>query len=62
MKYFNNAGKFKEGDPVFANANPDEKLLVRRYLDRIYYCRTESPSPKDVVYFERELTSWKHPA
>ena len=58
MKYYNATGKFKEGDPVFANANPSQKLLVRRYLDRIYYCRSETPPLKDVVFFERELTSW----
>ena len=59
MKYSNNTtGKFKEGEAVFENVNPSRKLLVRRYLDRIYYCRTESPPLKDVVFFERELTSW----
>ena len=60
MKYYNSTGnKFKEGEAVFANEKPSEKLLIRRYLDRIYYCRSEFPSLKDVVYFERELSSWK---
>ena len=61
MKNLNATGKFKEGEMVFANANPSEKLVIRRFLDRIYYCRTESPSAKDVVFFERELEYWKQP-
>jgi hypothetical protein len=59
MKYSNTTGKFKEGEPVFANANPSQKLLVRRYLDRIYYCHSETPPQKDAVFFERELSPWK---
>jgi hypothetical protein len=48
--------KYKEGDIVTAKENPNKKLIVRRYVDRIYYCKVENdPSAKELVYFEREL-------
>jgi len=48
--------KFKEGEIVRAKVNPTLKLLVRRYVDRIYYCKIlEDPIRKELVYFEREL-------
>lgn len=47
---------FNTGQIVFATANPEQILVVRRYLDRIYYCRMkDSENEKDLVYFEREL-------
>lgn len=50
--------KFKEGEVVFAKVNPTLKLVVRRYVDRIYYCRIQqTPTRKELVYFERELMS-----
>lgn len=51
-----NEHKYKEGETVIAKVNPTVKLVVRRYLDRIYYCQLkDSPGRKDLVYFEREL-------
>ena len=48
--------KFKEGEIVRAKVNPNLKLVVRRYVDRIYYCKIqEDPTQKELVYFEREL-------
>ncbi|MCK3684943.1 hypothetical protein [Maribellus sp. YY47] len=48
--------KFKEGEVVRAKVNPNQNLIVRRYVDRIYYCMIqEKPGHKDLVYFEREL-------
>jgi len=48
--------KFKEGEIVRAKVNPTLKLLIRRYVDRIYYCKIlEDPTLKELVYFEREL-------
>ncbi|QSE96447.1 hypothetical protein [Fulvivirga lutea] len=48
--------KFVAGDIVFAKEAPQLKLVVRRYIDRVYYCkRVEDPEKKDLVYFEREL-------
>lgn len=50
--------KYKEGDVVYAKEAPTLKLVVRRYIHRIYYCRApDNPTGKDLVYFERELTS-----
>ncbi|MBN1822278.1 MAG: hypothetical protein JW833_16270 [Prolixibacteraceae bacterium] len=48
--------KFKAGDVVRAKENPSLNLVVRRYIDRIYYCKVQSdPTHKDLAYFEREL-------
>ena len=48
--------KYKEGEVVYARAYPTIKLIIRRYVDRIYYCNiAETPQKKDLVYFEREL-------
>jgi hypothetical protein len=47
---------FKEGDVVCAKENPTLKLVIRRYVDRIYYCKVQAdPAAKELVYFEREL-------
>lgn len=47
---------FKEGDVVRAKVNPTLLLVVRRYVDRIYYCRIQqNPTQKEMVYFEREI-------
>ncbi len=48
--------KFKEGDFVYAKTNLDQKLKVRRYNNRIYYCTlVDLPNRKELVLFEREL-------
>lgn len=50
--------KYKPGEIVYASVNPSLKLVVRRYISRIYYCKTfNDPLKKDLVYFERELTN-----
>jgi hypothetical protein len=47
---------FPKGSEVYAKVNPTLKLVVRRYVKRIYYCTIqENPAHKDLVYFEREL-------
>jgi hypothetical protein len=47
---------FKVGDFVRAKVNPTLLLVVRRYVDKIYYCRIQQdPTQKELVYFEREL-------
>lgn len=51
--------KYKVGQMVIATANPNTLLVVRRYVDRIYYCRIkDSENEKDLVYFERELEAF----
>lgn len=48
--------KFKEGEVVRAKVNPNQNLIIRRYIDRIYYCKIQAnPAGKELVYFEREL-------
>ena len=50
--------KFKEGEVVYAKASPNQQLVIRRYIDDIYYCIVHGiPEYKEEVYFERELTS-----
>jgi hypothetical protein len=50
--------KFKEGTIVSPVGDPKLKLLIRRYVDMIYYCQVQNdPSAKEQVYFERELSS-----
>ncbi len=31
-------GKYKIGDTVFTKINPSISLIVKRYIDGIYYC------------------------
>jgi len=48
--------KYGEGQTVYAKENPALKLLIRRYVERIYYCSIkDEPGRKELVYFEREL-------
>ena len=50
--------KYKEGEEVYAKVNPSLKLIIRRYVDRIYYCKVkEDTTLKEQVYFEREIMS-----
>ncbi|TND00509.1 MAG: hypothetical protein FD123_4354 [Bacteroidetes bacterium] len=50
--------KYKEGEVVYAKVNPGLKLVIRRYVDDIYYCKIqEDPERNELVYFERELLS-----
>jgi hypothetical protein len=48
--------KFKEGDIVYAKMYPAKKLIVSRYVDKLYYCKVpENLKLKELVFFEREL-------
>ncbi|WP_186758571.1 hypothetical protein [Echinicola salinicaeni] len=47
---------YNPGDIVYAKVNPSLKLIIRRYIDQIYYCKIfEFPEKKELVYFEREF-------
>ncbi|MEQ8532822.1 MAG: hypothetical protein RIB86_13305 [Imperialibacter sp.] len=49
--------KFTEGTTVYALAHPNKKLIIKRYIKRIYYCTSPAyPDQKDMVFYERELT------
>jgi hypothetical protein len=48
--------KYAAGDKVYAKVDPNVELVVRRFVDRIYYCRFPHESDrKELVFFEREL-------
>ena len=48
---------YAEGQIVFAKSNPGVKLIIRRYIDRMYYCRTkDDASLAELALFEREIT------
>jgi hypothetical protein len=48
--------KFRVGEKVVARSIPGEQLTIRRFADRIYYCRlVMAPDSPDLIYFEREL-------
>ncbi len=48
--------KYQVGQEVYAKVAPEFKLVIRRYLNRIYYCKIKDhPERKELVYFEREL-------
>lgn len=50
--------KYKEGSVVHAVANPTQKLIVRRYVDRVYYCKiAKDLKAKELVFFEWEIAS-----
>ena len=49
--------KYIDGQLVYAKVNPSRKLIIRRYYDRIYYCRDADGSEKEYAFFEREISS-----
>jgi hypothetical protein len=52
--------KYHEGQEVFATNAPSVRLVVRRYVDRIYYCSfLDYPARNDLALFERELVARK---
>jgi len=51
---------YKEGTFITAKVDPECKLVINRYIGRIYYCRAVSdPNGKVFAYFERELIAPK---
>lgn len=53
--------KFLVGETVFDKVHPEVVLVIRRYVDRIYYCRLkDGNSDKDFVYFEHEIERLSH--
>ncbi len=48
--------RFNAGDIVYAKKEPETALTIRRYVDRIYYCKKNGDTDhKELVYFDREL-------
>ncbi len=49
---------FKEGEVVFERIRPNQKLIVKHFTNKMYYCQAEeNPNRKELIYMERELTS-----
>lgn len=58
MKTNDSENKYQVGEIVQAFAKPEQKLIIRRYVDSIYYCTIQAdPTLKELVYFERELSN-----
>jgi hypothetical protein len=49
--------KYKEGETVFDRSRPQQKLIVCKYFNKVYYCQIEENHNKRLAYFERELIS-----
>jgi len=50
--------KYKEDEVVYERIRPNQKLIVKGNVGKIYYCKVqEDPNRKELVYFERELMS-----
>jgi hypothetical protein len=49
-------GLFKIGETVYEKTNPNVELIVRRYVDRIYFCQfADNLTKAELVLFEREV-------
>ena len=47
---------YKEGITITAKAHPETPLIIKRYLQRVYFCEAlNDPTHKMLAYFEREL-------
>lgn len=52
----NNDNIYKEGTMITAKVDPELKLIITKYYQRIYYCAVVAePDRKQFAYFEREL-------
>ncbi|REA64343.1 hypothetical protein DSL64_01985 [Dyadobacter luteus] len=56
MRQPETVGKYANGQKVFVNADRAQQLIIRRYYNRIYYCRTLDDQ-KEHAYFEREISA-----
>ena len=55
-KNFMSDNIYEEGTVITAKINPDLKLIILRYYQRIYYCAIVGAiDNKPFAYFEREL-------
>ncbi|MDW3195809.1 MAG: hypothetical protein R8G66_25775 [Cytophagales bacterium] len=49
-------GKYAPGEIVFSKVYPGEKLKIRRYVSRVYYCQfVDDENRKELALFEREI-------
>jgi hypothetical protein len=51
-----NDNKYPRGTFIYAKVNPQLKLVIADYKQRIYFCAAvEHPEMRQFAYFEREL-------
>ena len=57
MSYRTNTdNRYEVGSGITAKENPNRKLMIFKYYQRIYYCvAITDPDKKLLPYFEREL-------
>lgn len=49
---------YQEGTTITAKARPETPLIIKRYLQRVYFCEViGDPQHKMLAYFERELVT-----
>jgi hypothetical protein len=49
---------YEVGSFITAKKDPQSRLIIRRYLKRIYYCESQDDqNHKLLAYFERELVT-----
>lgn len=54
--YYRMDNIYQEGSYITAKNDPSRKLIIKRYIKRIYYCNVVGdPTEKLLVFFEREL-------
>ena len=46
---------YQEGTIITAKENPDLKLVITKYCQRIYYCAIEGETGQQFAYFEHNL-------
>lgn len=50
--------RYSEGDLVSTKETPSKKLVVRRYVGMVYYCKIQGDNtPTELIYFEKDLIS-----
>lgn len=48
--------KYKEGEVVCEKTNPNVRLVVKRYLNNIYYCKIQwDDEQEELALLEREI-------
>lgn len=51
-----NDNKYSKGTFIYAKVNPQLKLVIVDYKQRIYFCKSvQHPEMSHYAYFEREL-------
>jgi hypothetical protein len=53
--------KFRENDFVYERINPFRKMIVKRFMNGLYYCHFPESVKRLFVYPERELMGCQIP-